>query len=243
MAGQSNKAGYILLNRMIEEEITYNTFLEGDDHYLESILNDLAVQDWVQITGSTYQVTRKGREEYEAWIKKYYERIPHLEVFSAVDLIAGEFAFARYYDFFDDNSWEDYLKQSRFQDVRLAVCECHQFDREEMVFMSFLNEGRWKDLDSTSGWQFDLGSGKIMEEVKSIVNQAITIKDLGYESSEGYIPGERVIEDIIRQGEELALKLWKQEKQKKKSQDQDIFDQEVGRKFKRETGLDDAYDL
>ncbi len=243
MVGQSNKVGYILLNRMIEEGITYNTFLEGNDRYLESILNDLAAQDWIQITGSIYQVTRKGREEYEAWIKKYYERIPRLEVFSAVDLIAGEFAFARYYDFSDDESWGDYLKQSRFQDVRLAVCEYHQLDREEMVFMSFLNEGRWKDIDSTSGWQFDLGSGKIMEEVKSIVDQAITIKDLGYESSEGYIPGERVIEDIICQGEELALKLWEEEKQKKKGRDQDIFDQKVERQFKRETGLDDAYDL
>lgn len=232
-------SSFIILNQVIEQGITYDTYLDGDNQYLEPILEFLLQNQHLQIIGSSYQVTLKGKTAYEDWMKHYYDWMPKLEVFSAVDLEKGEFAFTRYWDFPDDQSWDDHLNQSRFEDLRVAICEFREIDPVEIIFMNFLNQGKWQNLLNTPGWQFDLTLGKFWNEVAEIIKKAIKIEQLGYQDGSEFISGKDVISDIINQGEELQIQLWEEEKKRKAEQNNN----QDNSSLKLEEGLDDAYRL
>ena len=73
-----------------------------------------------------------------------------------------------------------------------------------------MKEGRF-DTEKNN-WQFDLLSGLIWEQIEEIIDTAIQIEDLAYETDEGkFVPGEVVIEDVIRQGAKLSERLYLEE--------------------------------
>ena len=55
-------------------------------------------------------------------------------------------------------------------------------------------------------WKFDLSMGTLFQEMEQIVEEQLHVDELGYDNSKGTFSGEEVIQDIIQQGTELALK-------------------------------------
>lgn len=240
--------GYLLMSLMIENAQRFEPTLNGDDKYLEPILMDLIKNNWTIAGVTGYEPTLVGRKAYEAWIKKLYTLNERLEVFCGVDLSAGEFAYEKFYDFKSDEEWRVYLEQSRFVDLRIVVAQEYRLDPGEFVFMSFLNEGRWNNLEQgseRSGWQFDLVSGKLLEEINTIVANTIKKDELGYTHEGKTITGEAVLMDVISRGEELLVKLSQTEGGIKRGmkhggiKDEHLF----SKSYEKEAGLDDAYKL
>ena len=204
-------AGVYLLYVMINNACSFPVFLEGDNQYLEEILEWLLVKEYVEIKEDReYVPSAKGRKVLEKFMARYSEFLTIFDVYCAVDLQKGEFAFEHYFEFQDDREWRRYLEDERWDDLRVAVAEYKGLDPVEIVFMSFLSEDRF-GRDET-GWQFDLLLGSVWDEIIEICNNAIRWEDLGYEDEDGTrIRAEDVIEDIIRQGTDLMIRLLKAE--------------------------------
>jgi hypothetical protein len=189
----------VILNEMVQFQTYFPINLTGDDLALETYLNILLAKKYVRIEGDRYVPTQAGREELERFYTRYYEFIKFFDVFCAVDLEAGEFAFARINEFESDDEWFSFLNDKRFTDVRVAVAEFKGIDPLEIVFMSFLNENRF---DATqNGWQYILTDDRTWEDVEEICNSAVSCE---------YLKSEDVMENIVRQGSELALNLIKE---------------------------------
>jgi hypothetical protein len=195
-------AGLYLLEYMINHPQIFAMWLERDDAELEPILEWLLVQGWIEIRDEKdYVPNLAGRQVIEKFLKRYAKFVYFFDVFSAVDLGAGEFAFARYFDFTDQDPWLAFLNQERFEDLRVAVAEYLDIDAVEVVFMSFLREDRFGR--DASGWQFDLLLGSVWDEIVTICNSALDVSELGYEADGDSIDGSQVMSDILGQGAAL----------------------------------------
>jgi len=222
-------AGAHLLNVMINAPRSFPVLLEGNDQDLEPVLEWLLMKEYIEIRNQErYVPNEKGREVLKRFLARYTEYLKVFDIYSAVDLQTGEFAFASYLDFEDNASWKNFLNDDRWDDLRLAVAEFKKLDPVEMVFMSFLNEDRF-GRDET-GWQFDLLLGNIWDEILRICNTAISWKDLGYEDERGSVNAKDVITDIIKQGSALMIKLLKREEKlhKEQPEESEDFDDDNG---------------
>src|ERR1700744_3924234 len=191
----------ILLNEMINGTHQFQTFANGDDSVLEPLFIELMSKGYVQTSGMNYQVTAKGQEVFDKFMKRYTEYLKVYDIFTYVDLESGEFAFARYFDFTTDEAWADFASNERFDDLRIAVAIFKKIDPAEIVFMSFINENRF---DTTAaGWQMDLASDNDWDEIEDICKTAIKPEEVG----------EDAMVDMIGQGSELMIKLLEEEQQ------------------------------
>ena len=198
-------AGILLLQYMAKQKNEFPLLLSGNNLQLEPILQQLVKHGFVAVINERYVLAEKGREELVAFQSGYTDFLKELEVYQAVDLTAGEFAWSAYFDFDDEEEFQRFLNDERWEDVRFAVLEYknqkkffkrNRLKGEEIVFMSFLNENRF-DFTET-GWQEKLLAGRIWDEILDICNGMLQCQDLG---------GEDVIEDIIDQGERLTEEL------------------------------------
>lgn len=195
-------AGLYLLEYMINRPEIFALWLENNDADLEPVLEWLLTRGWVEIREQKeYVPSQAGREIITRFLDRYARFVYFFDVFSAVDLAAGEFAFARFFAFDSQEEWLEHLNQERFEDLRVAVAEYLDIDAVEIVFMSFIREDRFGR--DAAGWQFDLLLGTVWDEILEICNEAIDVSELGYEADGEEIPGERVLEDILAQGAEL----------------------------------------
>ncbi len=203
-------AGIYVLEYMINKPSSFELLLRDEDADLEPILEWLLVKEYIEILDKEkYVPTEKGRESLSKFMARYTEFLNVFDVFCAVDLEEGEFAFSSYFDFEDKQEWRAFLNEERWEDLRVAVAEFKKLDPVEIVFMSFINEDRF-GKDQT-GWQFDLLLGTVWDEILEICETAVHWEDLGYEDDEGEVPAEEVIQDIIKQGAELLVELKKKE--------------------------------
>ena len=187
-----------IIDQMIDKQ-TFSVLLSGNNALLESIFIEMLSLKLVKIENNQYKVDVKGQEFIDNFFVKYKEFLKLYDIFCAVDLTAGEFAFKKFYDFDTDEQWKVYLNQERFEDVRIAVCEFKKIDPIEIVYLSFLNEGR---IDTTKNWQFDLISDLMWDEILAICNTAISLEDLLVDDA---------IQDIVLQGSEIMMDLLKEE--------------------------------
>lgn len=221
----------VILNEMIQFQSYFPISLSGNDTALEPYLNILLAKRFVRIDGNQYIPTSEGRAELEKFYTRYYEFIKFFDVFCAVDLEAGEFAFEKINDFEQDNDWHSFLNDERFTDVRVAVAEFKGIDPTEIVFMSFLNENKF---DATiHGWQFILTDDRTWEEVENICNSAVSCE---------YLKSEGVIENIVRQGSELALRLIK-EADEANQQDAEAEEEVITEEVVTETTTEEYVDV
>ena len=189
----------ILLNEMVNGTHKFQTIANEDDSVLEPLFIELMSKGYVQTSGINYQITAKGQEVFDTFMKRYIEYLKVYDIFSFVDLEKGEFAFARYFDFNTDDEWAEFANNERFDDLRIAVAIFKKIDPAEIVFMSFINENRF---DSTSaGWQMDLVSDNDWAEIEEICKTAIKPEEVG----------EDAMVDMIGQGSELMIKLLEEE--------------------------------
>jgi hypothetical protein len=195
----------VLLDEMVNGSHQFQTIDNGDDSVLEPLFIELMSKGYVKTSGINYQITDKGQQVLDTFMKRYTEYLKVYDVFSFVDLEKGEFAFARYYDFDSDDAWADFTNDERFDDLRIAVALFKKLDPVEIVFMSFINEDRF-DTKST-GWQMDLLSDDLWKEIEAICQTAIKPEEVG----------EDAMLDMIGQGAELMIKLMEEEKQQEQN--------------------------
>lgn len=198
-------AGILILNYMIKEGVFFPVLIKGNDLHIEPILNHLRKQNLVEIRDDKFSVTEKGKKEVEQFISGYTGFLKKYEVYIAVDLKDGEFAWSSFHDFSNEAEFKNSLDDERWEDVRFAVLEYRNdkkfFKRNllnpvEIIFLSFLEEQRFNF--SKLGWQSDILSGQIWDEILEISNSMLQWRDLGDED---------VIKDIIKQGTELTEEL------------------------------------
>jgi hypothetical protein len=222
-----NYKSLILLKELIDGR-TFRTVLNGSDNLLNGIFTELLNKGYVETSFLKYKITEKGINAYDLFMKRYSEYLRYYDIFSFVDLEKGEFAFANYFNFETDEEWELYKMDSRFDDVRLAVASYKKINPAEIVFMSFLSDGRF-DTQSV-GWQANLVSNIIWDEINLICSTAIKHEELGQD----------VIEDIIQQGSQLMLELIKEEN--RRNQENLATTEVVEETIIEETIIDDDYD-
>jgi hypothetical protein len=197
----------VLLDEMVNGAHSFQTVANGDDSVLEPLFIELMSKGYVMTSGINYQLTDKGRQILDTFMKRYTEYLKVYDVFSFVDLEKGEFAFARYYDFDSDEAWADFTNDERFDDLRIAVALFKKLDPAEIVFMSFINENRFDT--KSNGWQMDLVSDNLWKEIEEICKTAIKPEEVGQDA----------MLDMISQGARLMIKLMEQEKQQEQNID------------------------
>lgn len=223
-------AAAYLLEWLVNNDKKIPVYLEGNDKDLEPVLEYMMMKEYISIPDkATYQPTDKGKEVLNCFTKRYRDFLVNFDVYCAVDLAKGTFAFSRFFDFDSDTTWANYLDDERWDDLRIAVAAYKKINPVEIVFMSFLREGRFGNQGD--GWQFDLLLGSIWDEILEIADSALRCEELGYTDDEGTVNGESVLEDIIRQGAELNIALRKQEREARKddpeNDDDDEYDDEI----------------
>lgn len=160
-------------------------------------------RQYIDVDGTRYVPTDRGREVLERFRARYTEFLQAYEVFSAVDLEAGVFAWASANEYADDAAWRAFVDQPRFEDLRVAVVAFKGLDPREAVFMAALHAGEF-DLDAMErAGRIDFAP--IFRNIETICASALHAEDLSYEDEEGIVPGEEVLEDIIAQGAALNL--------------------------------------
>ena len=197
---QSNKNQYIslvLLNEIINNHAYPPVAVSGEDVYIDHYLKLMEGVGLLAIKDGCYIPTEAGRTELEKFYQKYNEYLKLFDIFCAVDLESGNFAFEEINNpSFTDEQWGDFLANERFSDVRVAVADFKGIDPLEIVFMSFLTEGRFEV--GVDRWQYNLTSDGVWNEIEEICNAAV---------SREYLEEDGVLLDVITQGSALALKL------------------------------------
>lgn len=171
------------------------------DKGLEALLVKMLAKGYLKVEGRYYAQTPAGIAILKVFMQRYSEYIRLYDVFSFVDLTAGEFAFKKFFAL-EPKDWKEYIKTDNWEDCRVAVAEFKKLDPIEQVFMSFINEGRF-DL-SKPGWQLEVWSGLIWEQILEICNKALSVEQINQGN-------EAVMPDIITQGTKLAVDLIKEE--------------------------------
>jgi len=203
-------AAIYLLEYMINHPKRFAVLLLNEEEDLEPILEWLLVRDYVEIKDdANYLATEKGRTALTKFMARYADFLNIYDIYCAVDLGLGEFAFASYFDYPDRTSWKNFLAAERWEDLRVAVADFKGIDPIEIVFMSYLSENRFGR--DAIGWQFDLLLGSVWDEILEVCNHAVQLDQLGYEDAEGVVAGETVMRDIVAQATALLIQLKQQE--------------------------------
>jgi hypothetical protein len=205
----------VLLNELVNGNHQFKTVDNGDDKVLEPLFIELMSKGYVQTSGMYYQATPNGQEVLSNFMKRYSEYLKLYDVFSYVDLEKGEFAFARYYDFDTDDQWLNYVNNSRWDDLRIAVALFKKLDPAEIVFMSFINENRFDT--KSNGWQINLMADGIWRELEDICQTAIKPEEVGQDA----------MEDMVGQGSELMIKLLQEEQNREREEQNNNYQEEV----------------
>lgn len=188
----------ILLNQMIQFQQYFPEKVTGNDTFLGQYLEQMKLKGVIEVKDKKYIPTAKGREELVNLYAKFYEYLKMFDIYCAVDLDKGEFAFSQINSDMDDEQWSKFLNDSRFSDVRVAVSEFKGIDAMEVVFMSFLNENRFEC--KADKWQYELTGYSVWTEIEQILNTAV---------SSDYLKENGTLENVIKQGTEIAMKLIK----------------------------------
>lgn len=194
----------VLLNEIINFQTYFESYLIGDDMFLHDYLQYMQANELLEIKmdqkldKEIFAPTVKGREALVNFYAKYFEYLKVYDIFCAVDLGIGEFAFDSMLNDMSDDEWHDFLNQQRFSDVRVAVAEFKKLDPTEIVFMSFLNEQKFDTQKEY--WQQNLTKDGVWNEIEDICNTAISLE---------YLSKDGVIEDVVKKGSDLMLDLLK----------------------------------
>ena len=213
---EKDRVGYIslvILNEIIQFQHYFPVNLTGDDIFLSRNLEILRDNGLLSVKNGEYIPTEKGRNELVSFYNKYYEFVKLFDIFCAVDLERGEFAFSSINNGWYDEDWYGFINNERFSDVRVAVAEFKGIHPIEVVFMSFLNENRFNCGEI--GWQKNLTDDGIWNEIVGICNSAIDID---------YLTQDNVLKNVISEGTKIALDLIKLAEE---SQDEMVSEEEI----------------
>ena len=205
-AKQQKLIEFLILYCLIEKQDRFFFPFLDDTKYLEKFLFMLEEKGSLTRKDKEFKITQSGKEIYEQWLKTFDIYCDQYEIYSAIDLELGEFAWERKDELLEEE-WSAYFHQERFDDLRIAVAEYYDTDPGEMIFLHWILS---EDFLQHSKWQFDLYSGLYFSKLEELIEQSIHIDDLGYydEESDEEISGEEVIEDIVREGSKIIGEHW-----------------------------------
>ncbi|MBM3234990.1 hypothetical protein FJZ31_01695 [Candidatus Poribacteria bacterium] len=222
-------AGEFLLYQMAENKYPIPVMLEGDDTWLQPVVDYMFQKDVTDIDDKhgCYVITDKGRRTLQLMTEKFQDAMAQLDIYSYVNLNIGppgEGKPDKAFGSFDDHTEDDepnfsFKKKSLIkrnteeflnEDLRVAVALYKSIDPFYLVFLSLLAEDR---LGQSKCWQYDLAldfskdtkhetGSSFFREIEEIVETALTMDDLGYidDDTGEEITGKAVIEDVIRRG-------------------------------------------
>lgn len=212
---KKNFRSIVLLDELQKEGRIFRTIFNGEDKILEPLFLQLMQVNAVAIRGDLYVITDDGKKIYDLFMDKYFEYLKVYDVYGFVDLEAGEFAFASFFNFNTDGEWNAFKINPRFQDLRVLVLLAKKMNAAECIFMSFINEGRFNT--SRSGWQIDLMADLIWDEIEAILASAYKPEQFD----------ESAILDIINQGSKIMVDLVKKEWENKKAEEARIAEEQA----------------
>lgn len=212
--------GLTLLNEIINFQTYFDVVPEGDNLLIASYLENLMVKGLLREEKGQYVPTNEGRNEVVNMYGKYYEYLKMFDIYCAVDLTAGEFAFESRNEDYTKDEWKSFVDSPRFSDIRVAIAEIKKIDPIEIVYMSFLNEGR---LECTGDdWQYNLTSDPIWNEIETICNTAVR---------GSYLEEQGVVQDIVEKGTALSIQILKEaedvDKEYSSNEEDDVIDETV----------------
>ncbi len=204
----------VLLCKMFIENMKFSILSDGEAKLLDPVfkwMNEVGLVDLKYEGKMVYYVpSETGKKFFEQAHRRRIEFNQLFDIFCAVDITGSEpvFGFSKIFDYKkDDPAWKNFLAQECFEDLRVAVAEFKVnedgskfIDPVELVFMSFLKEGRFDSI--RSGWEFDLMSGGFWKEVLQVCNSNLSWSEIGQEA----------MEIIINSGTELLYQLHEKEK-------------------------------
>jgi hypothetical protein len=175
-------AAMYVLSRINRYNLRYSVIPEGADRQcLESTIQVLFKDGLLDLDKDHfYVVTEVGKDRLRKYRQRYEEYLRIFDVYGHVDLGEGKFAFESYNLFSDDATWAKFLRDDRWEDLRVAVAMRKGLDPVEIVFMSFINEDRF--FQNPEGkWEIGLLDGTNWDEIERIVNSALHAEDLAYQ--------------------------------------------------------------
>lgn len=217
-------AAMYVLSRINRYNLRYSVVPEGADRQcLEDVLQVLFKDGLLDLDQTNfYVVTEAGKERLRKYRQRYEEYLRIFDVFGYVDLGEGKFAFESYNLFSDDDNWGKFLRDDRWEDLRVAVALRKGLDPLEIVFMSFINEDRF--FQNPDGkWEIGIMDGSNWDKIEQVVNAALHVEDLAYkypnerfdsgqpESDNNprmiFVSGEDAIDEIIMKGGQIVRSL------------------------------------
>ncbi len=200
-------AGLYLVDLVSQHGAKATELFAEAESLLEPVLAWLVKSQYVQVNAEDQiELTSKGAVLAQEYQEKFAMFLHDYDVFCAVDLQSGEFAFQQAASFHNESDWEAFLEQERWEDLRVAVAEHEGKDPIEMLFMSFVANGAF-GADEEDGWTYDSLLGSIWAEITLIQQSAVSVKSLAYSDEQGAVSGATVITDIIAQGRELVAQI------------------------------------
>ncbi len=228
---QRQFAGLILMDRVINEPEHYHAALleQEDDELLEKLFEYLSAEDLVEIAEDDhYRPTERGRQAYQNMLHQQQSYLVHFDIFARVDLADGTFA----------DLDQDFLEDSRWNDLRVAVAEYKGVDIYRLIFLAMLAEGKFFE---NPDWKFDLALGSsFFKELEEVASSQISVGELGYVAEDGArVSGEDVIEDVILQGSSVN----KERMERERARQQSLLneEQEQARRDDDDDGYEDQW--
>lgn len=194
----------ILFNEILINNRVFKTIFNQDDQILEPLFVELLAKGYVFVDKDQYHISSAGEKVFELFMNRYREYLKVYDIYCAVDINNGIFAFEKFFDY-DEAQFDVYKNVESFYDIRIPVSIFKKIDPTEIVFMSFINENRFDT--SSNGWQFDLIADNMWNQIDEIVNTSITIEDLG---------GDEAMQNIINAGTKIMFDLINKEIELKK---------------------------
>lgn len=199
-------AGLYLLRLVRADSSDAAKLLREGEKLLLPILEWLVRSSYATVSDAgMLEITASGAGVAAGFEQRYQRFVESYDVFCAVDLETGNFAFEAYDDFSDREEWEEYLDQECFDDLRVAIAQFEGLDPIELIFMSFVQEGRFGYTED--GWDRELLLGSVWEDIAEACEDAVQLPELAYEADDGAVSAEDVAKDILEQGQTVMQEM------------------------------------
>lgn len=199
-------ASTFLLVQLERKELSLKEEYKGAEFQLREIIDFLSIQGYLSFSNEgAYALTEKGVVTVAAFENRYSNILTYIDIFSAIDLERGIFAFEKFGTFGSEKEWQDYLNAENWADLRVAMIDYLDGDAVEFVFSQMLLD-KGLTVEEYS-WKSDLTNGAWWREIQDICDNAIQEEDLSCVIEGRSVSGEQVLEDIFDQGIDLLAKL------------------------------------
>src|SRR5262249_16476100 len=199
-------ASWLVLRWFVETGRDVSVLLPTEWSLLEPVIDRLASHNYLIINGTAWEADPDGIQALEHYRQTQLEAIGRYDIFCAVDLATGEFAFAKYHQL-NEQAFKRYLMQERFKDLRLAMVEyLHRQESPESI-ARHLYEVAFAVLWDRVEW-----FGKGWQDLAAVQNTAGPLEQAVQNTTSWKLYGddeahaESIFDDILRQGEDLMVK-------------------------------------